>query len=77
MSYAAKDVRTYLEELERSKEGRPDQVRDGLEIYIGLWRKAIERGVVSETDSVDQALTKVEAKGGLYVAAGEEQSERT
>jgi len=66
-----KDVRSYIDELERSKEGRPEQVRDGLEIYIGLWEKAIARGVVEETDGVDRALAKIEEEGGLYAAAGE------
>ena len=66
-----KDVRTYLEELEKTKENRTEQVREGLEIYIALWRRAIERGVVSEADGVDEALSKIEGGGGLYVAAGE------
>jgi len=66
-----KDVRAYIDELERSKDGRPDQVKDGLEIYIDLWEKAIERGVVEETDRVDDALVKIEKEGGLYAAAGE------
>ena len=66
-----KDVRTYIEELERTKEDRPEQVKEGLEIYIGLWEKAIERGVVEETDGVDAALAKIDEEGGLYAAAGE------
>jgi len=66
-----KDVRTYIDELERTKENRPEQVKEGLEIYIDLWEKAIERGVVEETDGVDAALTKIEKEGGLYAAAGE------
>ena len=66
-----KDVRTYIDELGRTKENRPEQVREGLEIYIDLWEKAIERGVVEETDGVDAALTKIEKEGGLYAAAGE------
>ena len=67
----AKDVRTYLDELERTKEGRTEQVREGLEIYVSLWRKALERGVIAETDGVDDALMKIEGAGGLYKAAGE------
>ena len=67
-----KDVRTYLDELEKTKEGRAEQVREGLEIYISLWRRAMERGVVAETDGVDDALTKIEGEGGLYAAAGEQ-----
>ena len=66
-----KDVRTYLEELEKTKEGRTEQVREGLEIYISLWRRAMERGVVAGTDGVDAALVKIESEGGLYMAAGE------
>ena len=67
----AKDVRTYLAELEKTKEGRPEQVREGLEIYIDLWRRAMKRGVVDETEGVDDALAKIEEAGGLYKAAGE------
>jgi len=66
-----KDVRTYIDELERTKEDRPEQVKEGLEIYISLWERAIERGVVQETDGVDEALAKIEKEGGLYAAAGE------
>jgi hypothetical protein len=66
-----KDVRTYIDELERTKQDRPEQVKEGLEIYIDLWEKAIERGVVMETDGVDAALAKIEKEGGLYAAAGE------
>jgi hypothetical protein len=66
-----KNVRTYIDELERTKEDRPEQVKEGLEIYINLWEKAIERGVVEESDGVDTALTKIEKEGGLYAAAGE------
>ena len=71
MTARMKDVRTYIDELERTKEGRPEQVKEGLEVYIDLWEKAIERGVVEETDGVDTALAKIEKKGGLYTAAGE------
>ena len=71
MTGKAKDLRSYLFELGSTKEGRSEQVREGLEIYVDLWEKAIERGVVSETDAVDAALAKIEEKGGLYAAAGE------
>jgi hypothetical protein len=67
----AKDVRKYLEELEKTKEGRTEQVKEGLEIYISLWRRAMERGVIAGTDGVDDALAKIEKAGGMYVAAGE------
>ena len=69
MKPKARIVGDYLDELERSKGERPDQVREGLEVYIGLWRKAIENGVVSTSDDVELALEKIEGKGGLYRAA--------
>lgn len=68
----ARDVRSYLKELEKTKEGRTDQVKEGLEIYIDLWRKTIERGIVAEADEVDAALAKIERRGGLYKAAGDQ-----
>ena len=71
MSAKALSVKGYLAELEKNKEARPDQVKEGLEIYIGLWKRAIEGGVVGESDSVDEALKKIDQKGGLYKAAGE------
>jgi hypothetical protein len=67
----ARNVGDYLRELEKTKGGRAEQIREGLEIYIGLWRKAVERGIVSESDGVDDALAKIEKKGGLYKAAGD------
>ena len=71
MTKGFKDVRTYLEELEKTKEGRSEQVKSGLEIYIDLWKEAIRRGVISDLDEVDEALTKLDGAGGLYAAAGE------
>ncbi len=71
MTSRVRDVRSYLEELEKSREGRDEQVKAGLEIYIGLWKKALERGIVAENDGVDAALAKIEREGGLYKAAGE------
>lgn len=64
-----KRVDDYLEELEGKKEGRDPQVREGLEIYVDLWKKAIEKRVVSGADAVDDALAKLDKKGGLYKAA--------
>lgn len=61
----------YLTELERNKDRKPEQVRDGLEIYVGLWRKAINKGVVEASDEMSSALEKVEKAGGLYSAAEE------
>ncbi len=71
MSAKARNVKEYLAELEKTKEGRPDQVKEGLEIYIDLWKSAIQGGVVGESDSVDDALKKIDGKGGLYKAAGQ------
>jgi hypothetical protein len=64
-----RNVRDYLMELEKTKGGREAQVKEGLEIYIDLWRRAIDKGVVGELDMVDEALEKIEKKGGLYKAA--------
>lgn len=62
-------VKDYLEELEQSEAGRPDQVKQGLEAYIDLWKRAMDNGVVLPSDGVEDALEKVERKGGLYAAA--------
>ena len=64
-------VQDYIGELERTKEGRPEQVKEGLEIYVELWMRAIRNGVVSAEDDVEEALEKIEEGGGLYAAAGE------
>lgn len=64
-----KNVGDYLAELEKTKNDREEQVKQGLEIYIDLWKKTIENGVVRETDLVEVALEKIEVKGGLYKAA--------
>jgi len=66
-----RSVRGYIEELERTKEGRPEQVKEGLEAYLDLWKRAVANGVVLEDDDVETALEKVEKKGGLYAAVGE------
>ena len=66
-----RDVRSYLDELEKTKGDRNEQVKEGLEMYIDLWRKVIERGVIVESDEVDTALVKIEQAGGLYKAAGD------
>jgi hypothetical protein len=62
-------VRGYIEELERTKEGRPEQVKEGLELYLDLWKKALANGVVLAEDDVESALEKMEKKGGLYASA--------
>ncbi len=69
MSGKTRNVRDYLAELEKTRGGRPEQVKEGLAIYIDLWRRTLEKGVVAEDDSVDEALVKIDGKGGLYQAA--------
>ncbi len=64
-----RNVEEYLRELERNKGEKPDQVKDALEAYVDLWRRAIEKGIVSQTDEITEALAKIEEKGGLYQAA--------
>ena len=61
-------VSAYIEELERTMEGRPEQVKEGLELYLDLWRKVVANGVVLPEDDVEVALQKIEKKGGLYAA---------
>jgi len=65
----ARNVKEFLEELEKNKSKKPDQVREGLEMYVELWKKAIGNGVVPEADDLEVALAKVEGIGGLYKAA--------
>jgi hypothetical protein len=65
----AKIVGDYLADLEKTMKDREEQVKEGLGIYIELWKKAIENGVVTESDRVEDALQKIEGKGGLYKAA--------
>ena len=64
-----KNVGEYLAELEKTKNDREEQVKEGLEIYIDLWKKTIEKGIVRESDLVEDALEKIEVKGGLYKAS--------
>lgn len=71
MKARAKSVGEYIKELEGTTAGRSDQVKEGLGIYVGLWKRALERGVVVESDGVDEALSKIEEKGGLLEAAGD------
>ena len=69
MPGARKTVKEYLAELEGSKKEKPAQVREAIDIYVDLWRKAIEKGVVTPADEIGEALLKVDADGGLYRAA--------
>lgn len=69
MNAKVRNVKDYLDELEKTKEGREQQVKEGLEIYIDLWKKVIEKGIIGGSDGVDDALVKLEKAGGLYKAA--------
>jgi len=64
-------VGEYLREIEEKRAGKPEQVKDGIEIYVGLWKKALEKGVVESQDRLGDALEKLERVGGLYAAAEE------
>jgi hypothetical protein len=64
-----KNVTEYLEELERNEDDKSDQVRDGIEIYPGLWRRALEKGMVQPSGGISDAFAKIEEKGGLYEVA--------
>jgi len=61
----------YLVELERKKDDRPEQVQDGIEIYVGMWKKVIGKGVVAPSDDLETALKKLDDAGGLYAASEE------
>lgn len=71
MAGKVRTVQEYIEELERSKKEKPDQVKAALEVYLELWKKTVERGVVGPSDSIMEALTKIENSGGLYKSAGD------
>jgi hypothetical protein len=62
-------VREYLDQLRKTKKGKPEQIREALDIYIELWEKTIKKGTVSEGDVIDVALSKIDEAGGLYQAA--------
>ncbi len=63
-------VREYLEQLKETRKGKPQQIRDALDIYTEMWDRVIENGTVSAEDEVSLALSKIEKAGGLYEAAG-------
>jgi hypothetical protein len=64
-------VQDYLHELRETRKGKPNQVRDALDIYADLWKKVLEKGIVKSTDDIDEALSKLDSVGGLYKAAEE------
>lgn len=61
-------VRDYVEELRKTRKGKPMQVREALDVYLGLWDRAVTKGVVSQEDPVEEALAKIDKAGGLYEA---------
>jgi hypothetical protein len=65
-------VRGYIAQLKETKEeeGKPSQIKEALDIYIGLWERVVKNGTVSEEDEIDVALSKIDKAGGLYEAAG-------
>jgi len=66
-----KSVEDYLKELGDAKREKPPQIKDALQIYIDLWKKTVEKGIVQLTDDIETALTKIDKQGGLYLAADE------
>ena len=44
-------------------------MKDALEVYLDLWKKAMAKGVVAPADEMEAALAKVNQSGGLYKAA--------
>ena len=64
-------VQDYLRELRETRKGKPNQVREALDIYVDLWKKVMEKGIVNPTDDIDEALSKIDSVGGLYKAAEE------
>ncbi|HZW85588.1 MAG TPA: hypothetical protein VFE91_06800 [Nitrososphaerales archaeon] len=64
-----RSVKEYIEELEKTKSERTGVVLDGLEIYIDLWKRVLQNGTITDSQDVDEALEKIEEKGGLYKAA--------
>lgn len=63
-------VKEYLKQLRETRKGKPQQIRDALDIYTEMWDRVVENGTVSEDDEVSLALSKIEKAGGLYEAAG-------
>ena len=66
-----KTVGDYLRELKENKKDKPPQVRQALDVYIDLWESAMRNNGITKDEEIGEALAKLEAKGGLYQAAGE------
>jgi hypothetical protein len=71
LSSRVRNVKDYLKELNEAKKEKPNQVKEAIDIYIGLWRRTLEKGIVEPTDDIDTALSKIDEKGGLYQASEE------
>jgi hypothetical protein len=70
LSGKPKTVKEYLKALKETKKGKPAQIKDALDIYIELWERIMEKGIIAEGDPVEVALSKIDGAGGLYDAAG-------
>ncbi len=71
MPRSIKTVEEYLRELKQNKKEKPPEVKKALEVYIELWETAIKNKAVAPDENVDDAVAKLDAKGGLYkVASG-------
>jgi hypothetical protein len=71
----SKTVGDYLKELRENRKGKPEQIREALGIYVELWENVIEKRIVAAHDDLDEALSKVEARGGLFQAASSQPPE--
>ena len=69
MPHRIKTVGEYLKELKENRKEKPPEVRQALEVYIDLWESVLRNQTVEKDEEIDQALAKLEAKGGLYQAA--------
>ncbi|MDV3277656.1 MAG: hypothetical protein LYZ69_04215 [Nitrososphaerales archaeon] len=69
MPARVRSLADYLHELEKTKKEKPEQVKEALEIYLDLWKRAIAKGIVLPADEIERALSKIEESGGLYKAA--------
>lgn len=70
MPRSIKTVGEYLRELRQNKKEKPAEVKEALEVYIDLWESAIKNKTVSPDENIEDALAKLDAKGGLVKAAG-------
>lgn len=62
-------VETYLKVMKERRDEKPEEIRDAINVYLDLWEKAIQNGVIGRGDEIGAALAKLDKKGGLYKAA--------